>query len=86
MDTYIRRNIENRIFQAMEDTPVILIQGARQVGKSTLTEKITEKIDCKRVSLDDDDLLFAAENDPKHFVNQYPDGTLIIDEIQLQKR
>lgn len=83
MDKYKKRNIEKRISEAMSDTPVILIQGARQVGKSTLTKKIAESTSCKSVTLDNRDILTAAETDPLNFVDYHKNGTLIIDEIQL---
>ena len=39
----IRRNIEASIRQAMADTPVVLLNGARQTGKTTLVHAIAEK-------------------------------------------
>jgi polynucleotide 5'-kinase involved in rRNA processing len=38
-----RRNITNSIIEALSDTPVILVNGARQTGKSTLCERIREE-------------------------------------------
>ncbi|MDR3363356.1 MAG: ATP-binding protein [Clostridiales Family XIII bacterium] len=65
------------------DTPVAVIQGARQVGKSTLVSLVAEKINCMKITLDDTTMLNAAKTDPLAFVNQYPGGTLAIDEVQL---
>ena len=38
-----RRNITDSIIEALSDTPVILVNGARQTGKSTLCETIIEE-------------------------------------------
>ena len=82
MQDLLKRNIENRVMEAFEDTPVILIQGARQVGKSTLIKMITDKTNCTKVTLDNEEVLIAAERDPIGFVSQNKRGTLVIDELQ----
>lgn len=79
----LRRNIEERVLMALSDTPVTLIQGARQVGKSTLLSMVCAQLDSRLVTLDDPSTLGAARSDPISFANQYPAGTLAIDEVQL---
>lgn len=55
------------------DTHVVL-QGARQVGKSTsLAEQIAEERGLV-VTLDDADVRTFASDDPAGFVAQFPDG------------
>ena len=41
----IRRNVTDYLLQALTDTPVVLVNGARQTGKSTLVEspELTER-------------------------------------------
>lgn len=34
----IRRNIQDSVRRAMADTPVVLLNGARQTGKTTLVQ------------------------------------------------
>ena len=34
----IRRHITEHLLQALEDTPAVLVNGARQTGKSTLVQ------------------------------------------------
>jgi predicted AAA+ superfamily ATPase len=34
------RNIESRLTDAIQDTPVVLLVGPRQVGKTTLVKRI----------------------------------------------
>jgi polynucleotide 5'-kinase involved in rRNA processing len=37
-----QRNLRSRIEAALADTPVVLLIGARQVGKSTLARSLAE--------------------------------------------
>ena len=39
---YINRSLENRVEYMADHFPVVLVSGARQVGKTTLLKKITE--------------------------------------------
>lgn len=60
----------------------MLINGVRQVGKSTLVEElIKKKYPAQYLSLDDHAVLFASRHDPFGFLNQY-EGALAIDEVQ----
>jgi len=78
----IRRNAESIVKDTLDDTPVTVIQGARQVGKSTLAEMVSKNLNCRSVTLDSDLTLAAAKNSPSEFVTQHKEGLLIIDEIQ----
>jgi predicted AAA+ superfamily ATPase len=78
----IRRNVEGIVKDTLNDTPVTMIQGARQVGKSTLAAMVSEDMDCMSVTLDSDATFSAAKENPYEFVSQYHDGLMIIDEIQ----
>lgn len=78
-----KRKISSAIKEALEDTPVILINGARQVGKSTLYKQLMTDGDFKgsAVTLDDPTTLAAATADPLGFL-QSQEKHLIIDEVQ----
>ena len=78
----IKRNAESIVIETLMDTPVTVIQGARQVGKSTLTSMIAENIVSKSVTFDSEITLAAAKENALEFVEQFPEGLLIIDEIQ----
>ncbi len=66
---------------ALADTRVVVVEGARQVGKSTLVERLLAgRAGARFLTLDDPEVLAAARNDPVTFVNH--DGLLGIDEIQ----
>jgi len=38
----IKRHITNKILESLTDTPVVFLQGARQVGKSTLVQALSK--------------------------------------------
>jgi len=63
---------------AMQDTPVVLINGPRQSGKTTLVKQYLPSL--PYYSLDDNNILNAAKQDPVGFINRIDKG--IIDEIQ----
>lgn len=78
-----RRNITDSVIEALTDTPVILVNGARQTGKSTLCEKIVEEgaFQGKLVTMDDPATLLAAQKDPLGFLEDLGKH-VIIDEVQ----
>lgn len=68
--------------EALGDTRVVLISGARQTGKSTLAMSIAnDEHPADYVTLDDDAHRAAAQADPKGFLARRP-GPIVIDEIQ----
>ena len=77
---YIKRTIEETINKMVEEFPVIVISGARQVGKSTMLQMIKDE-NMNYVTLDDLDARNLAISDPKYFLEQYS-YPLLIDEIQ----
>ncbi|MCL2248087.1 MAG: ATP-binding protein [Oscillospiraceae bacterium] len=80
--TLIRRNVESILRDTLSDTPVAVLQGARQVGKSTLTQMVSKDVKSMSVTLDSEDVLMAAKGNTYEFISQFPEGLLIIDEVQ----
>jgi len=78
----IRRNVTDVAKETLTDTPITVISGARQVGKSTLMHSLSNERDSLFINLDSAVDRAAAESDPDGFARQYPQGTLAIDEIQ----
>lgn len=77
------RHLTPLIAEALQDTPVVLLQGARQVGKSTLAKELLEsQAEGRYLSLDAPAVRRAAEVDPVGFVAQAK-GLTVLDEIQL---
>ena len=48
------RRIEPRIAEALLDTPVVLLAGPRQAGKTTLVRQIAEQQGLRYLTMDDD--------------------------------
>lgn len=79
----IPRHAEKLVAEALQDTRVVLVNGARQAGKSTLTRLVAAGVEPTVIRiLDDPATLRAARDDPTGFVEH--DGLMVIDEIQLQ--
>lgn len=78
----IQRHVESRIIKALSDTPVVLISGARQVGKTTLARHLIKKFPGgEYLSFDDAAVLTAASADPSGFIRSLP-NPVVIDEAQ----
>ncbi len=78
----IKRNITDELLEAMADSPVVFLQGARQVGKSTLVKSIiSDAFTALYVSLDNATTLAAAKSDPGGFIAGLS-RPVILDEVQ----
>src|ERR1022692_467740 len=65
----IRRNITDHLLQALADTPVVLVNGARQAGKSTLVQSAEfTRYGRQYLTFDDPGMLAAAKRDPNGFI------------------
>src|SRR3990170_796663 len=74
------RLIEARVAEAMADTPVVLIAGPRQAGKTTLVQRIADNQGLRYLTLDDDLTLLAAREDPVGMIRDL--DRAVIDEVQ----
>jgi hypothetical protein len=75
------RYTEPRLTEALADSPVVLIHGPRQCGKTTLARMVGEPMGYTYVTFDDDVARGAAEADPAGFVADLP-ARAILDEVQ----
>jgi predicted AAA+ superfamily ATPase len=75
-----KRTLANAIWEISKAFKVLLITGARQVGKTTLL-KDTSTPDRKYVTLDNPSFLIQAKTDPQGFLAEY-NPPVCIDEIQ----
>jgi predicted AAA+ superfamily ATPase len=65
----ICRHLTGQLLQALEDTPAVLINGARQTGKSTLAQLPELRNQGRQyLTLDDPGVLAAAKQDPNGFI------------------
>lgn len=76
-----RRHIEPALRAALADTRVVLLNGARQTGKSTLAEEIASQRGGRYLTLDDETLLGTARSDPTALLAGAA-GLTVIDEVQ----
>ena len=74
------RRIEPRIAEALLDTPVVLLAGPRQAGKTTLVRHIAAQQGLRYLTLDDGLTLLSAREDPVGMVRSL--DRAVIDEIQ----
>lgn len=80
---YIHRIMESRFQKLSEEYSCILLTGPRQVGKTTMLQKIMEKEPANRkyLTLDDLNARQLAKNDPAMFFQLNP-PPILIDEVQ----
>lgn len=77
---YVNRHLEDEILKATKGFPVLLLTGARQVGKSTLLKHLSGK-DRQYVTFDDLQIRQIAEHTPDLFFDIYK-PPLLLDEVQ----
>jgi len=75
---YLKRSIREDIENYLNYFPVLLISGARQVGKSTLALHLDVS---NYITLDDINMYQMAKNDPKGFI-EHLEKPVVIDEVQ----
>jgi len=78
---YITRNLENVVLEVTKEYPVVLVTGPRQVGKTTMLQKLMSGTNRSYVSLDDLNERALAKSDPELFV-QLHKPPVLIDEVQ----
>jgi len=75
----IQRDAEPTIRTLLRGFPIVTITGPRQSGKTTLAKAIFSGK--PYASLEDPDLRRAAFDDPRSFLDRFPDGA-VLDEVQ----
>ena len=75
----IPRALTDKIKSLKEQFPVLSLTGPRQSGKTTLLKSVYS--DYPYVSLEDLDIRLLAQQDPRAFLANYPNGA-VIDEVQ----
>ncbi len=77
---YIKRHLEEQVLEASKFYPVVMVCGQRQVGKSTMLNRIKGE-NRRYVTLDDGSARRLASTDPALFFETYG-YPLLIDEFQ----
>ncbi len=73
------RLIQARVAETLTDTPIVLIAGPRQAGKTTLVRQMADQ-GLRYLTLDDELTQLAAKEDPVGMIRSL--DRAIIDEIQ----
>jgi len=76
-----RRLIEKKLLAALADTRVVLLNGARQTGKSTLVQLVATQRGGRYLTLDDPATAGLARSDPSALVRE-AGHFMVIDEVQ----
>lgn len=76
INRYIKRQLESRL----TTDPVVLIEGPRSVGKSTLLGELAQKQDTTVLDFDSDEVRLAVQADPAFFLSAA--SPVFIDEYQ----
>ncbi|MGA3263338.1 MAG: ATP-binding protein [Terracidiphilus sp.] len=78
----MHRQLIDRLLEGLADTPAVLVNGARQTGKSTLVQSV-ESAEGKRqyLTFDDPGILAVAKRDPNGFVAGLSPA-VTLDEVQ----
>ncbi len=74
----IHRDIEQEVLDALGHYPIVVITGARQTGKTTLSKMITNK---PYYNLESPDIRKLANEDPRLFLSKIKETGAIIDEF-----
>jgi len=77
-----QRQIEQTLFDLLEDFRILYLTGPRQAGKTTLAKKIAARLNMKYVTLDDQAVLAAVNSDPHGYIRSLGDQKLVLDEFQ----
>lgn len=78
----IQRHLETRVKELLGISPIVVIEGARQVGKSTMTKMLLPQTEVRFLTLDDPVTKNLATEDPLLLLQSSGDTPLVIDEVQ----
>ncbi|MCY4001127.1 MAG: ATP-binding protein [Bacteroidetes bacterium] len=78
---FVPRHLKSLLIESLESSPVTLLHGPRQCGKTTLCKEIGEDLGYTYFTFDSDEVRISAQNDPNLFLRNCSERT-ILDEIQ----
>ena len=76
-DDLYPRYLRPRVMEALADSPVVLIHGPRQCGKTTLARQVGDEAGFVYLSFDDDVQRAAAQADPMGYVADLPERVIL---------
>ena len=81
-DKLVTRHISVMVDEALEEDRVVVVNGARQAGKTTLARQLIDRRGGTFLSLDQAELGQAARDDPAFFLSEARREPVVIDEFQ----
>lgn len=75
------RFAESSLIDALSDSPVVVLHGPRQCGKTTLARLVGDRRGYTYLTFDDEVARASAESDPAGFLDSVP-SRVILDEVQ----
>jgi predicted AAA+ superfamily ATPase len=82
MDALVARHLEPLAREALATFPALVVQGGRQVGKSTFARMLAAGRPHRVLDLDDPETRDAVREDPRLATTRAPGETVVIDEVQ----
>jgi len=76
------RHIQPLIEEVLGEFRILYLTGPRQAGKTTLALSVADQLGMDYVTLDDQNILASAENDPQAFVRSFEGSRVVLDEFQ----
>lgn len=76
-ETIHPRFLRPRIVEALADSPVVLLHGPRQCGKTTLARLVGDEAGFAYFTFDDDVQRAAAQTDPIGYVADLPERAVL---------
>ncbi|MHB8810933.1 MAG: ATP-binding protein [Desulfobulbaceae bacterium] len=77
-----KRHIEQALVELLDDFRILYLTGPRQAGKTTLVKQLAGRLGMKYVTLDDQAVFAAINNDPHGYIRSQAGQRLILDEFQ----
>ena len=77
----LERQLYSKIEAQLQKSAAVALLGPRQVGKTTLAHKLSDKLESIYIDLEDPRDIQKL-GDPSYYFDQYTDRLIIIDEVQ----
>ncbi|MGH3914048.1 MAG: ATP-binding protein [Pseudonocardiaceae bacterium] len=78
---YVPRRAAGILSESLSAFRVVIVHGARQVGKTTVARALAQQLGATYLTLDDADVLSVAQADPPTFLSAFG-SPLVVDEVQ----
>jgi predicted AAA+ superfamily ATPase len=76
------RNSTPFLLELLDEFRILYLTGPRQAGKTTLAKAIAAERGMQYLSLDEEGVLAAAQNDPHGFIHSFTGQNVVLDEFQ----